>query len=303
MLRKIGFLALAGLISLATFGQKSTQDTLSVCFAGDLLLDRGVRQQIGKSGISPLFEKSDSLFLHSDFIVVNLECPVTEIVAPINKKYIFRGEPKWLPELKKHGITHAGLANNHSMDQGRRGLADTFRNLNANGIVPLGYGRTNSEASKPIFLEKNGIKVAVFNLVRVPLENWTSNENEIGVCQLSADKLALAIAKLKKEQPKTYVVIFLHWGVEFQKSPTLRQRHEAHQLIDAGADAIVGHHPHVIQKTEEYRGKPIFFSLGNFIFDQSAPATRQGLVVKLLFNHSGLSFQSYEINSSVISEN
>ena len=128
-------------------------DTLSVVFTGDVLLDRGVREFIGHKGVDALFSPSvDSLFHASDIVVANLECPVTKIKAPVQKIYIFRGEPEWLPALRRHGITHLNLANNHSIDQGREGLADTWQQVRQAGMVPVGAAPTMDQAAEPVLL-------------------------------------------------------------------------------------------------------------------------------------------------------
>lgn len=283
------------LYSSCTSQQIEENDYLSVCFTGDVLLDRGVRQQIEKKGISYLFEDVKPLFQQSDAVVINLECPATKTIAPINKKYIFRAEPEWLSTLRESGITHAALANNHSMDQGRVGLSETSRNLIDNQILPIGYGENKHEACIPVFLKKNNIEVAIFNSVTLPLENWVSLDEECGVCQMSVDALSKEVRKLKKEKPTCYIVVVLHWGMEFQLVPALMQRKEGHKLIDAGADAIIGHHPHVIQQEEIFQDKPIFYSLGNFVFDQKMPDTRKGLIVELHFGKNNISFKKHQV--------
>src|SRR5690606_27167615 len=114
---------------------------LTIIFAGDLLLDRGVRTIIERNGIESLINSDlDSLFELSDIVMANLECPATLINQPINKKFIFRAEPEWLTFLQSSHITHLNLANNHSMDQGRDGLVDTYENVKKSGIVPVGFG-------------------------------------------------------------------------------------------------------------------------------------------------------------------
>ena len=114
-------------------------DTLNVIFTGDILLDRGVRRVINQHGVDHLFSDGiDSVFRSAQVVVGNLECPATKIEAPVFKQYIFRGEPEWLEALKRHGITHLNLANNHSIDQGREGLIDTYQNILAAGMTPLG---------------------------------------------------------------------------------------------------------------------------------------------------------------------
>ena len=99
------------------------------------------------------------------------------------------------------------------------------------------------------------------------------------------------IKNFKQENPESYVVVILHWGIEYQSSPTLNQRKGAHRLVRAGADVIIGHHPHIIQKEEYFNGKPIFYSLGNFVFDQRKPETSQSLIVQLNFTSIGYSIK------------
>jgi len=270
-------------------------EQLSICFTGDILLDRGVRTQIERAGVDYLFEDVKGLFTESDAVVINLECPITKTISPINKRFIFRGEPEWLPALKDAGITHAVLANNHSMDQGRTGLIDTYKHLSDNQIFSLGYGETHKQACEPVFVSKGEIEVALFSSVTLPLENWVYLEDEPGVCQATVEGIINSVEKLKRDKPDCHIVVILHWGLEYQELPTPIQRRQGQRLIDAGADAVIGHHPHVIQKEEIYKGKPIFYSLGNFVFDQQKPPTRQSVIVRLLFDESGLSFEKYPV--------
>ena len=247
------------------------------------MLDRGVRTGINRYGLRFFFADIEPEFHQADFVVVNIECPVTEIRSPLTKKYIFRGDPAMLPELKKSGITHGILANNHSYDQGRDGLVSTAENLSAAGITPVGYGVNQREACDPILLEKNGMKVALFSSVLFGLEAWMYLENKPGMCQASIDDLVSRIENFKKENPGTAVVLTLHWGDEYVFVPQIIQKTQARRLIRAGADAIIGHHPHVVQQFEWVEGKPVFYSLGNLLFDNANPITRQGILVKLTF--------------------
>lgn len=267
-------------------------DALTICFTGDVLLDRGVRQQIDRRGVDALFADVAPLWAHYDAVVVNLECPVTTRQAPVNKKFVFRGDPEWLPALRKAGITHAALANNHTYDQGRGGLEDTYRNLSAAQITPIGAGKDASQACKPVFITKGNIKVAVFNTVLLPLENWEYLANEFGICQASVDELCEQIRQLKSKE-KCYAVVVLHWGTEYAAQPQPQQRQQARQLIDAGADAIVGHHPHVLQPEESYQKKPIFYSLGNFIFDSKREDANKGMIVGLMFSADSIAVQRH----------
>ena len=116
-----------------------------ITLTGDILLDRGVRQVVEQKGIDQLFSAEiDSVFRTSDAVVGNLECPATKIHAPVFKQYIFRAEPEWLGDLKRHGVTHLNLANNHSIDQGRIGLMDTRENIIKAGMTPVGAGQNQN---------------------------------------------------------------------------------------------------------------------------------------------------------------
>ncbi len=269
------------------------KEHLTICFTGDVLLDRGVRKQIEKKGVDYLFKEVIPIFRSSDAVIINLECPITDTISPINKQFIFRADSEWTPYLLKNGITHAALANNHTMDQGRRGLESTSRHLKEAGIIPIGYGVNQSKACEPIFIYKNGIEVAVFNSVLVPIENWMYLEEQPGVCQATIDTLVSEIQILKSRKPDCYVFVTLHWGIEYQQNPTIKQRREAYRLIEAGVDAVIGHHPHVIQKEEYYKGKPIFYSLGNFIFDQTKPGTTEGLLLQVVFEKEKIHFKKH----------
>jgi poly-gamma-glutamate synthesis protein (capsule biosynthesis protein) len=267
-------------------------DELTICFTGDLMLDKGVRQQIEIEGIDALFESVAPLFRSCDAVVVNLECPVTERNMPINKRFIFRAEPQWLPALKKAGITHAALANNHTNDHARQGLVDTYNHLKNNDLIPTGAGKNADAAAKPVIIEKGKTKVAIFNSVLIPLENWMYLPDNFSICQLSASELCENIKIFSEENKKCKIVVVLHWGVEYSEKPTPDQRQQAYKLIEAGADAIIGHHPHVPQILEYYQNKPIFYSLGNFIFDNKHPAAQKGILAKLTFSQTDIKTQT-----------
>jgi poly-gamma-glutamate capsule biosynthesis protein CapA/YwtB (metallophosphatase superfamily) len=265
-------------------GCEKKAEALHIYFVGDLLLDRGVREQIEKKGIACLFQNTQQLFHKADAVVANLECPVTEVSTPVNKKYIFRGNPEWLTEIKNAGITHLVMANNHSYDQGRIGMIATAKNLIENNLIPVGYGINQDDACKPILIEKGEQKVALFSSVLLSLENWSYLPDSSGMCQATIEELVANIKIFKEKHADYKIIIILHWGAEFHEMPSLEQRAQARALIDAGADAIIGHHPHVIQQYAMYKGKPIFFSIGNFIFDQKAALASKGLMVQLIFS-------------------
>lgn len=257
-------------------------DTLSITFTGDLLLDRGVRQYVEHCGIDYVFSPFvDSVFQSSDLVVANLECPATKIKQPAYKQFIFRAEPEWLQALKAHGITHLNLANNHSVDQGRAGLADTKRNIEEAGMIPVGAGDNMREAAQPVLLASSPRKVYLLTSLQMPLENFSYLPEKTSVSHEDFDSLQVKVRRLKSEDPQCYVIVSLHWGGEHTLRPVPQQRQQAHQLIDAGADAMICHHTHTLQTIEQYQGKPIYYSIGNFIFDQAKPINSKACMVKV----------------------
>ncbi len=257
-------------------------DTLSIVFTGDILLDRGVRRVINQHGVDHLFSDGiDSVFRSAQLVVGNLECPATKIDAPVFKRFIFRGEPEWLDTLRQHGITHLNLANNHSIDQGREGLLDTRRNIIAAGMVPMGAGENMSEASEPVLLASEPRNVWFVPSLRLALENYAYLPDKPCVSQEPMDSLIRRVYRLRQADSTAVIIVSLHWGGEHTPKPAPRQRLEAHQLILAGANALICHHTHTLQTIETFRGKPIYYSIGNFIFDPTKPLNAEACIVRL----------------------
>ncbi len=260
----------------------------SIVVAGDLLLDRGVRKRIERSGADALFDSVRDIFSGAAAVIANLECPVTTVLSPIEKKYIFRGEPGHLTSVKRAGITHLSVANNHTNDQGRRGFTSTMRNLAMHGLVPIGGGGTQDEACKPVLIRRGGAEIAVFASASLPLENWMYDPRKPGPCQATAAELGAAIRSWKAEHPDGCAIALPHWGWEFHDEPNDAQRADALSLAEAGADAVIGHHPHVAQSVEHIGKTVVLYSLGNFIFDQSGMEAKRCLAAELVFSGSFL---------------
>lgn len=269
---------------------------VSIIFTGDILLDRGVRRQIETSGVESLFAPDvDSLFRQADVVVGNLECPVTHVKAPVQKLYCFRGEPQWLDALKAHGFTHLNMANNHTVDQGRRGLRDTWQNVSRAGMVAVGAGENMAEASRPVLLASAPREVWLVASLRMSLENFPFLKDRPCVSQLPFDSLVTQVQRLRAEKPRAVIVVSLHWGAEHTLKPMPQQRQQARRLVDAGADLLVCHHTHTLQSIEEYKGKQIYYSIGNFIFDPSQPVNRQACVVRLNVTADDLSVETVPV--------
>jgi poly-gamma-glutamate synthesis protein (capsule biosynthesis protein) len=267
-----------------------------VVLTGDILLDRGVRRVIEHHGVDHLFSAGvDSVFRSAQVVVGNLECPATRIEAPVFKQFIFRAEPEWLQVLRRHGITHLNLANNHAIDQGREGLMDTRRNIVEAGMVPLGAGSNMNEASQPVLLASAPRKVWLVPSLRLALENYAYLPDKPCVSQEPMDSLLERVHRLKREDSTAVVIVSLHWGGEHTLQPVPRQRMEAHQLIMAGADVLVCHHTHTLQTIEDFRGRKIYYSIGNFIFDQSKPLNSRACMVHLKISRDGFTVETVPV--------
>lgn len=271
-------LAVSLLLSVSAY----SADTLNIIFTGDILLDRGVRRVINHHGVDHLFSDGiDSVFRSAQIVVGNLECPATKIESPVFKQYIFRSEPEWLDTLRQHGITHLNLANNHSIDQGREGLLDTKQNIEEAGMVPIGAGASMQKAAEPVLLASSPRKVWLVPSLRLALENYSYLTDKPCVSQEPMDSLMQRVFQLRKADSTAVIIVSLHWGGEHTSKPVPRQRMEAHQLILSGADALICHHTHTLQTIETFRGKPIYYSIGNFIFDPTHPINAEACIVRL----------------------
>ena len=269
-------------VSLLLGVSAQAADTLSIVFTGDILLDRGVRRVIERHGVDHLFSDGiDAVFHSAQVVVGNLECPATKIKAPVQKLFIFRAEPEWLTALKRHGITHLNLANNHSIDQGRKGLLDTKQNIVKAGMVPIGAGANMQEAAQPVLLAKSPRKVWLVPSLRLALENYAYLTDKPCVSQEPMDSLLRRVQRLRKADPTAVIIVSLHWGGEHTLKPVPSQRHEAHMLVRAGADVLICHHTHTLQTIEDFQGHKIYYSVGNFIFDPKKAINSEACIVRL----------------------
>ena len=278
------------------FSNSQDTDTLTIAFTGDILLDRGVRRQIENRGIESIFDRqSDSVFRCSDIVVGNLECPATTLHTPMMKQFVFRAEPEWLGALRAHGFTHLNLANNHTVDQGRRGLVDTWHNVEQYGMTPVGVGNTMAEAAQPVLLAEHPRKVWLIASLLLTLEHFPYLPDLPSVNQESIDSLRVRIRSLREADSTAVIIVSLHWGREHTLEPAPVQRTLARRLIDAGADALICHHTHTLQTIESYRGRYIYYSIGNFIFDQQRDINRRTCIPQLKITWDGITVENHFI--------
>jgi len=204
----------------------------------------------------------------ADITFGNLETPITEGRHILNNEMVFRSNPDTVHVLKKAGFDILSLANNHTMNFDAKGLIDTINYLAKKDILSIGAGKNKIESNTPKYIIKNNIKFAflAYNDISFTPESYEATNNNPGISFMNIIDMEKSI-KIAKENAD-YVIVSMHSGNEYVEKPNDIQVNFAHKAIDAGADLILGHHPHVVQTIEKYKGKYIFYSLGNFIFDQ-----------------------------------
>jgi poly-gamma-glutamate synthesis protein (capsule biosynthesis protein) len=251
----------------------------TLLFTGDVMLSRtvGMRMAAQKDWSFP-FRLISGALQSGDFRYCNLECPVSDRGRNLHHLYSFRADPRVIDGLKAAGFNVASQANNHTYDWGPAALLDSLERLRAAGIQPVGAGQNILAAHYPLLVHVGGLRIAFLAYVNIDPKEATAGVDRPGVAWLDP---AQALADIRFARPLADLVIVCpHWGVEYALKPTGEQVDMAHQMIDAGADMIVGSHPHVVQPLEKYHDHWIAYSLGNFIFDQQGPNTHRGLLLK-----------------------
>ncbi|MFD2446673.1 CapA family protein [Bacillus sp. CGMCC 1.16607] len=239
---------------------------LRLSFAGDAMMDWSVKNTIKHKGADyPLIHVKKEL-ASSDLGIVNLETAITNIENKYPKQYNFKSDPVALTGIKNAGFQLVSLANNHSMDYQTQGFRDTIASLKKYKLDYVGGGLNATEAYSAKTYELKGKKIKILAFSRVlPDYSWVATATKPGLA--NGYDLSLINSSIKKEkQHADYVFVYIHWGVETNRKPENYQRQWAKSMIDAGADGIVGSHPHVLQGFEYYKGKPIAYSIGNFLF-------------------------------------
>lgn len=275
---------------------KVEQEALSLVAVGDVMLGRKIDDVMRTKGMGYPFLKTAPLLGQADIAFANLETPLFNQGNPSpEKEILFRGQPEYAQALSQAGFDVVSLANNHALDYGIRALSQTMTLLHGSGISTVGGGKNTDEARQPVIINEKGMSIAF--LAYCKIEDITELHQQIsktkgeqgipGIAPLIMEEIKKDIQKAKEKAD--IVIISLHWGGEYQDHPKNEQREIAHQLIDAGANVILGHHPHTIQGLEWYQGGLIAYSLGNFVFDQNQNArTQEGLLLHLKMQEAAL---------------
>ena len=266
------------------------KEDFSMAVTGDVMFARNM-EGVLSMGSSP-FEGVSDVTSAVDLLLINFENAATSSEDAVKGGVPLKCNPSYVPLAKANNNTVAALANNHVFDYGNGGMNDTVSYLKSAGITPLGVGNYEDEAHACVVKEINGRKITILNYM--DSENFAEYSQEVMPIAngsspgYSAYDSADAKKQIEANNDSDMIVAFMHFGNEYSTSPNEDQIRMSHELIDYGADVVLGAHPHVTQGIEMYKGKPIFYSLGDFIFDLARDDTLTAYFVKIdLVNDTG----------------
>ena len=283
----VGALAIIG--TFLSFSDNSSynlgSDDLSIAVTGDVMFGRKMPAVLD-SGESP-FRYVENVTKSADILLVNFENPATTSSNAVKGDVPLKADPKYVYLLAEaNDIVVASQDNNHALDYGQEGLDESIKNLKDAGIHVMGAGDNLAQASEPVVIEKGDRKVTFLNYMDA--DNFAEYASVMPPATVNSSgfnaydtELAQKQVTEARENGSSIIVAYLHYGNEYSRSPNDNQIKISHELIDAGADIVIGAHTHVTQGVEMYNGKPIFYNLGNFIFDQSNPATHRSYFLNL----------------------
>ena len=223
-----------------------------------------------------------ALLQGADLAIANFENPAPNAFRFHTSGTVFSADPALIDGLVNAGLDYVSLANNHIRDAGARGVIETIENLDARGLAHGGAGRNVAEARRPALLDAGGTTVAILGYDTIA-RGYAAGPDRAGSAQLTAAVVREDVA-LAREAGADIVIVFPHWGTEYDATPFGSQRTLAHAVIDAGADLVIGNHAHWAGAMELYKGRPIWYALGNFVFDQTwSEPTMEGMTVELTF--------------------
>ncbi|WIG60879.1 MAG: Capsule biosynthesis protein capA [Ktedonobacterales bacterium] len=272
----------------ATTRPTATPDArpVTIVITGDVMLARSVNSALLASSDRFPFNYTGDYLSGFDITVGNLECVVSTLGAPQPKQFTFEANPRAFARLQTAGFDVMSVANNHSGDYGKTAFTDMLTHLPSYGITPLGGGANLTAAHQPVVKTVHGTRIGFLAYCEIGPENFAATASTPGHAWLDPALIRADIAALRPQAD--FIIAFTHWGIEYQLAETAHQQAMARLAIDAGADLVVGAHPHVIQPYEMYRGKLIVYSLGNFVFDLMTGVEGLGNVLALTVQGSRL---------------
>ena len=251
------------------------QEDTVLLFGGDVLIKASTESIYKNNGVTGLVsEEILAEMQNADIMMVNHEFQFSTRGEPMeDKQFTFQTDPKNVQILLDLGIDIVSLANNHSLDFGQDALQDTFVTLDEAGILYAGAGDSKERAEELQVIEVNGKKFGFLAATRViPVAGWDVRNKQPGLFTTYDDTRLVERIRESKEECD-FLAVYVHWGIEREEYPEEYQNVIAKHCVEAGADVIIGAHPHVLQGIEFIEGKPIFYSLGNYIFNNSIPKT------------------------------
>jgi len=284
------FFAVAGAFSLAGCEQKNyttPANSISLVAVGDIMLGGTAEEVLIEKGYDYPFTKVQHLLNGADIVIGNLEGPLTNLCESTleDKEYIFRSPPDLVvPALKKAGFNILNLANNHILDFDIQGMNDTINSLSKQHIQTVGTGNNSAQARSGTILQTNNGDVGFLSYSLTFPELFWATKDKAGTAFGHEKDIREDVQRLSKQVD--YIIVSFHWGRE--KSLELRpyQPKLGRAAIDAGADIVIGHHPHVLQAVEEYKDGLIIYSLGNFVFGSYSTDAKNSVVARLTL-HEG----------------
>lgn len=292
---KLVALCVSALLCMNATMAQTAEPVVSVVFAGDIMLEGGPDRAI-RRGRDP-FAGVAHVFKGADIRLGNLECVVATVgsVEP-EKPNVFRVHPRGLKYVKRH-FDAVGLANNHSGDYGPQAFAQMLGLLKQSGLGYYGGGLDQKEAHKPLILERQGLRIAILGYDEFQPRNFEADHDRPGVAWSEDEQVVRDIKDARRVWNADVVIPVMHWGWE-EPIANARQRALARLMIDAGADAVIGGHPHQLQDTDQYKGKPIFYSLGNFVFEGFPDKVNNvAWVVRLSVDRQGVrAWQAHQVD-------
>ncbi len=269
-------------LSISAYAAKE----VSLVFAGDTVLDDTAGKIIEKGG-DPFSDFAD-YFAGADIRITNLECVVSTRGQANDKMYTFQAHPRVIPVLQKH-FDAVTLANNHSGDFGPDAFAQMLSLLKEAGLAQVGGGMNLKQAHTPLVFTRNGWRIAVLSYNEFHPRSFEAGFDIPGVAWSEDQQVMEDIQNARRIHRADLVIPVMHWGWENERTANPRQRQLAKLMIDAGADAVIGGHPHVTQDVSVYKGKPIVYSVGNFVMKETDNAfQRQGWVLKMYLDKRGV---------------
>jgi poly-gamma-glutamate synthesis protein (capsule biosynthesis protein) len=255
--------------------------TITVTAVGDICFASAPGRLIKSKGPKAPFSQVAAMTSAATVTVGNLECVLSKRGSPVaGKAYTFEGDPAAVQGLTYAGFDFLALGNNHSGDYGHTALLDTVANLNKAGIGHAGAGANWAAAVQPAILVKGTARIAFLSFCQIGPSSFKAAKSTPGTAYtLDLPTVTNAIKSARKQAD--YVIVAIHWGVEKQTTPTTTQVKFGRAAIDAGADLVLSHHPHVIEGIEFYKGKLIAYSLGNFVFSPGSAIGHDTLILSI----------------------